>query len=190
MTHDELVRKAACWLRRKGYGVVFTEFRTCGSEEPDALGFNSRGSCLVECKTSRSDFLVDFKKFHRRHPEEGMGNVRFFMTASGLLSPEELPAGWGLLEVRGARVYKVKDGAFFLDAYKNDQRVLYSALRRLEVCGILRPGVELCTLQRTVEVDRERLRWEQCELNQKLARVRFRKGEAAMIREEAQRHGV
>lgn len=69
------------------------------SEIPDAIGWSTAGySTLVECKASRSDFLRDQKKYFRRVSEMGVGMQRFYLTPPGLLSPEELPEGWGLLE--------------------------------------------------------------------------------------------
>jgi hypothetical protein len=69
------------------------------SETPDAIGWRVGRSILIECKTSRSDFLADGKKFFRQYPEQGMGHTRYFMAPAGLIKPDDLPAGWGLLEV-------------------------------------------------------------------------------------------
>lgn len=99
MSHDELVGRAARWLKtRFGCGVVATELRCQSSEEPDAIGFRYGGtwSVLVEVKVSRSDFLADRKK--QRHHVRGMGQERWYLTPPGLVRPEELPDGWGLAE--------------------------------------------------------------------------------------------
>lgn len=104
MTHAELVLRAARWLRNtKGCGVVLTE-RGVDHEHPDAIGWRGAWSILVECKTSRSDFLADAKKPHRIESDLGMGQERYYMTVPFLLDPLELPAGWGLLEVLERRV--------------------------------------------------------------------------------------
>ncbi len=68
-------------------------------ELPDAIGWKRGWSILVECKVSRGDFLRDKHKVARQRV--GMGQSRYFMTPKGLLKPEELPPGWGLLEVCG-----------------------------------------------------------------------------------------
>jgi hypothetical protein len=59
MNHRELVKRAGAWLRnRKNCGVVMEELATQNNETPDALGFHGAGgSILVECKTSRADYL-------------------------------------------------------------------------------------------------------------------------------------
>lgn len=102
--HAALVDAARRWLLgQRRCSFVLTELMYASSlalEIPDALGFRcSEGlSLLVECKTSRADFLADASKPHRIDPELGMGDFRFYLTPEGLLAPEELPAGWGLLE--------------------------------------------------------------------------------------------
>jgi len=110
MTHDELVDRAARWLRNtRKCGVVATEEQSAAGVVPDAIGWKSYASYLIECKVTRSDFLADQKKFHRRYPEYGMGNHRYYMTPPGLLSSDELPEDWGLLEVDGRCVHVVKE---------------------------------------------------------------------------------
>lgn len=114
-THAQLCAIAAKWLRRPhsggGHGCTFA-FTECRSgthgEAPDAIGFRAAGwldgSVVVECKVSRSDFLADAKKPHRREPGDGMGRWRYFLAPEGVVKPPELPAGWGLLTLspRGA----------------------------------------------------------------------------------------
>jgi len=113
MTHQELTKYAVKWLQGHGYSVALAELRNISGEEPDALGLSSGDSCLIECKTSRADFLADKKKWHRRNPKFGMGTWRYMLCPKGLLSPDEMPEGWGLLEVRGSRVYKIKGATMF-----------------------------------------------------------------------------
>ena len=105
MTHAELVDRAARWLRNTvGCGVVATEEYNVGRSIPDAIGWKSSCSYLVECKATRSDFFADAKKHHRRYPDWGMGEVRYYMTPPGLVSPDEVPEHWGLLEARPKQV--------------------------------------------------------------------------------------
>lgn len=111
MTHDELIYLAVKWLRRvRNCHVVLFEKGTSG-EIPDAIGFKwGPETTLIECKVSRNDFYADRGKPHRKNPETGIGLFRFYLTPKGLLKPEELPKGWGLLEVRGKtkRIYRIK----------------------------------------------------------------------------------
>lgn len=98
--HSELVRRAERWLRLScGCGAVLSELSayTPTGEIPDAIGWRSNYSVLVECKATRRDFLVDRKKLFRRHPKMGVGDFRFYLCPPKLIAPEELPEGWGLL---------------------------------------------------------------------------------------------
>lgn len=123
-SHSDLCQVAVRWLRKSfqsgGHGcqIAFAEPRISylGGESPDAIGFRvsepsyGGGSVVVECKTSRSDFLADARKPHRR-PGEGMGRFRYFMAPDGLIEPAELPCGWGLVEVGKRNRTRVVRGA-------------------------------------------------------------------------------
>ena len=137
MTHQKLVDKAVAWLRRYGCGVVLSEQSCASGETPDAIGWK-RGchSVLVECKISRGDFLVDQQKPFRLKSGTGMGCERFYLTPSGLLDPEELAAGWGLLEVKGREVELVQasDKNFRSSkGFRYEMNLLLASLRRVEV---------------------------------------------------------
>ena len=110
LTHRQLCDLAVKWLQRPasrsgpGCQVAFSECRAdWKGETPDAIGFRAavfkEASVVVEVKVSRADFLADRKKPHRIDPSLGMGTYRYFMVPAGLISPEELPARWGLIEV-------------------------------------------------------------------------------------------
>ncbi len=141
MTHAEIVERAARWLRSR-YPVVMTELVTAGSEVPDALGVDTLRSTLVECKSSRADFRRDRGKCCRRRAAlyvedskaihgTGLGLYRFFMAESGVIPVDELPKGWGLLEIHGQRVVtKVPSSQFRRDTY-SEMALLISALRRI-----------------------------------------------------------
>jgi len=152
VNHDELVTKAEKWLRNTcGCGVVFAEFKASTNEIPDVLGWKWNYSILVECKTSRSDFLADKKKPFRKLPESGMGNYRFFLTPENLVTVKDLPQNWGLLysTKRGIKVVhgaerKVKKGGvpncFTYHQEANiqaEKSMLISACRRLHLRGLL-----------------------------------------------------
>lgn len=103
--HAGLVAAAAAWLRRQGCAVVITEMAHAGSETPDAIGWAGGGrSTVVECKASRADFLADRRKLFRRVVSQGMGRLRYYCAPRGVLSSDEMPPGWGLLEWDGRRM--------------------------------------------------------------------------------------
>ncbi len=143
ITHKELVKHAGLWLRNNSYThtVVLTELATSCSETPDAIGFSAQGfSTLIECKTSRADFHADKKKYFRRDPENGVGDFRYFMAPAGLLTPEELPENWGLIEIyektasgRRRRCETVPATQCLKLNQRNQIGMLVSVMRRLEI---------------------------------------------------------
>ena len=115
MTHQELVERAVAWLKNSRHcPLVIARRRAVTLEHPDAIGFwITKPSVLIECKASRSDFRADRKKFFREFPAKGMGYFRYFLTPAGLVAKEEVPANWGLLEVRGRTVRQAKKATPF-----------------------------------------------------------------------------
>ena len=142
MNHDDLVKRAGRWLRSKGCSVVLEELvaYTKNGETPDAIGWVSQNSVLVECKVSRADFLRDAKKPFRNplyRSVQGMGRWRFYLTPPGLLGAGDCPEGWGIYEVRGRSVkhafgveYKNGRQGPFQPCLISEQAMLLSALRR------------------------------------------------------------
>ncbi|CAB3845420.1 MULTISPECIES: hypothetical protein [Achromobacter] len=101
--HQRLVSAGERWLKRQGFAVVASELATTGcAEQADVIGFRSTCSALVEAKASRSDFLVDRKKPHRK--EGGLGVYRFFISPPDVVAITDLPPGWGLLHLEGKRI--------------------------------------------------------------------------------------
>lgn len=158
MTHAEIVERAARWLRSR-YPVVMTELVAASSEIPDALGIDTLRSTLVECKSSRADFRRDKTKCCRQRAElyvedskavhgTGLGLYRFFMAEPGVIPADELPKGWGLLEVHAQRVIeKVPSHRFRRDTY-SEMALLISALRRLGCApGVSSVSVKVYTHQ-------------------------------------------
>ena len=149
MTHAMLVRIAYNWvLKNAACGVAFREFKTyaCNNEYPDVIGFGSGcHSVLVECKASRSDFFADKKKHFRQTPELGMGTQRFYCCPAGLIKREELPEGWGLIEVSEKAKARASVNPWAGDwkdrhighpkNIKAEHELMYSALRRLAIRG-------------------------------------------------------
>lgn len=146
MTHAELVTLAEKWLWRQNCGVVFAELSTLATPEtPDAIGFRTTTSILIECKATRADFLADKNKPFRQDPSRGMGDWRFYLTPKDLVTIDELPEGWGLIEV-GKSVRRKHGGPKgniwttnppFNSNKTAEQALLYSALRRLAGHGLL-----------------------------------------------------
>ena len=149
LTHGDLVNIAEKWLLKR-CGFAFSELNTLSYETPDAIGFRQGGSILIECKTSRADFLSDKKKIFRANPYMGVGLFRFYMCPDGLIKPTELPEKWGLLYVKETgkvskkvgpkgNVWSSDNNAWaFTDRNKqNETALMYSALRRLHLRGVM-----------------------------------------------------
>ncbi|MBU1248701.1 MAG: hypothetical protein KKB70_08385 [Proteobacteria bacterium] len=173
--HHDLVGRAAKWLKNNGYKVVLTEINSMSSERPDALGFNSEFSCLIECKTSRTDFLADAKKYFRRRPQEGMGALRYYLAPAGIITTEDLPEKWGLLEVRGSKVFKIVEAEMFdrPAAAMAEHPVVFSLLRRLECADpdLLDMGLEVASVSLRVQNARRLLKIEEDKLRKRLIRL-------------------
>jgi hypothetical protein len=128
---------AVAWLRRYRCGVVLSEQACISGEMPDAIGWKKAcHSVLVECKISRADFLADREKAFRQNPDTSVGCERFYLAPRGLIRSEELPAGWGLLEVSGREIEKVKPSRKNLRSeigFQYEMNLLLASLRRVEV---------------------------------------------------------
>lgn len=137
MRHADLCAIAVKWLQRAnsaggpGCHVAVSECRSGWTGEvPDAIGFRAAGSLddgsiVIECKTSRSDFLADRKKAHRAGG--GCGNWRYFMAPEGIIAPDELPERWGLLTVNGRGHVKAVVGLAvkYRQSYAKDADIAY-----------------------------------------------------------------
>ena len=138
MTHSRLVDEAVRWLRSSyRCGIVLSEQSCSSGETPDAIGWKGRNhSVVVECKVSRADFLADASKPWRIGPDCALGCERYFLAPAGMISCEELPAGWGLLEIRGREVRmmrKSKKNLRSAEGFANEMNLLLTSLRRVEV---------------------------------------------------------
>ncbi len=137
MTHAVLVRKAVEWLRHYRCGVVLSEQACISGEMPDAIGWKRAcHSVLVECKVSRPDFLADREKPFRKKSELGVGSERFYLTPRGLVRPDEMPAGWGLLEHHDRSIRMVRASRKNLrsdEGFRCEMNLLLASLRRVEI---------------------------------------------------------
>ena len=136
MSHSDLIAACARWALAHRYSVTaVAECQVkCTKEVPDLIGFKANGQAtMFEIKMSRADFKADGSKPFRKKEQTGMGLYRYYVTPCGLVQPEELPEGWGLLWIgEGGRCMLKATSKRFL---KRDQcaeaAVLVSALRRV-----------------------------------------------------------
>ena len=137
MTHPQLVEKAVRWLRTYRCGVVLSEQACVSGEMPDAIGWKRAcHSVLVECKLTRSDFLADRAKPFRVKPQLGVGCERFYLVPAGMIRREELPPGWGLLELSSNKVKAVHASQKNLRTalgFRYEMNLLLASLRRVEI---------------------------------------------------------
>jgi hypothetical protein len=137
VTHQKLVELAVAWLRSYRCGVVLSEQACISGEVPDAIGWKRAcHSVLVECKLSRADFLADGVKPFRVDSDEGVGCERFYLAPAGLIKDDELPLGWGLLEVQNRRVELRRKSAKnhrSSAGFEYEMNLLLASLRRVEL---------------------------------------------------------
>ena len=135
--HNNLIKKGRTWLKRQGCILILTELVGGAAESPDVFGFKSTGATiLIECKASRSDFLSDAKKWFRLRPHNGLGRERYYLAPKGLLATDEMPNGWGLLELTGRGISCAKESDVHDHNSLAEKAVLVSTIRRLN----LEPG--------------------------------------------------
>lgn len=137
-THSQLCEKAAKWLHNHKENcivpnctIVAKELVTIVNETPDVIGFACGPSIIIECKTSISDFYADKNKPFRINTKLGMGNRRFFFAEIGLLNVENLPDGWGLLEISGRKIFITKKSEHFEADKSNEVDLLKSIVARV-----------------------------------------------------------
>lgn len=108
LDHRTLSEMGAKWCKKSasqnGHGCNISIVEGCANKEnADVIGFRhshpAKGSVLIEVKVSRSDFLSDKKKPHRKNPSLGMGKWRYFLCPENLITPKDLKnhPKWGLL---------------------------------------------------------------------------------------------
>ena len=145
ITHKELIKHAYRWLFKAYQGasswghreckVIVSEIRadTWMSEIPDCIGFDGKISVLVECKTSKADFLKDKEKGCRLLEDMPLGNQRWFLAPQGVIETKELPPKWGLIEVRGEGTRVVKKAEYIENNKSGELNILISLIRRLKI---------------------------------------------------------
>lgn len=145
--HETLSAQGVKWFKRQGFGVIAADLAAMGCRErADVIAFRSQCSAVMEAKASRGDFLSDAKKPERK--VGGVGLYRFYICPPGMIQPDELPSGWGLLYGDGKKVIEIvrplgnvwpgpdtKFSSWAAFQHQNDlnaeRRILYSISRRL-----------------------------------------------------------
>jgi len=145
-THSELVDLGHKYLMKTiKCSFAIKEISSVAIEIPDVIGFmiGSPATLLIECKTSRSDFMADKKKEFRKYSRYGMGIFRSFLCEPGVINVEDLPRGWGLLYVKNGRIRRVcgfkRNGVYANREFTCDRNLqaewflMGSCLRRMEI---------------------------------------------------------
>lgn len=146
MTHSELVKMGDRSLKNTvKCSFSLSELTSLATEIPDNIGWKCGYSILIECKSTRSDFLNDKKKAFRRRPQSGMGNYRFYLCPPAIIKPVDLPDKWGLLYCKKKKIEIVvgpigniwEDIPRFKSNIEAENILMQSALRRLSEKGCL-----------------------------------------------------
>jgi len=139
MNHRDLCIKASKYLRSQGI-VRFNKctYSVCELERlgecPDAFGWNSGTTQLIEAKASRSDFLSDKKKHWRINPTHGLGGWRSYICPTGVIKESELPEKWGLLYVDDkGKVEVIKEPDKQESNHQAEINLISSILRRNDI---------------------------------------------------------
>ena len=115
------------------YKFIAVELVTGAGELPDVWGMTGFDSVMVEVKISHNDFLADQKKRSRREENKyKIGNYRYYLCPAGVISKDELPEGWGLLEWDGKHINKVVQAKKF-DVFNKSELMLLSSILSREV---------------------------------------------------------
>lgn len=140
-SHNYLVKKAASWVKKHDCNMLVPNCSIVASELvaltktgeiPDVLGFSSFASVMVEVKTSRSDFLADFKKPFRRFPEDGVGAYKIYACEPEVIKESDVPEKWGLLYFTGRKFELVKTPEIQEYNFQSEKIILLSMIRRLK----------------------------------------------------------
>lgn len=92
--------------------------------------YPSKGNKKIayEIKVSRGDFLRELEDPAKRSGAEACSNECYFVAPAGLINPQELPEGWGLIELTTSGLRK-KVVAPYREV-KLPESFIYSILRR------------------------------------------------------------
>lgn len=101
--HEHIKKQALYWLKAKMTDLCANEVKLYIKRKKlkaDALGINikRKESRIIEVKVSRSDFLRD-EALHASYGYHVIADYAYLMTPVGLIKNEEVPKGYGLLEI-------------------------------------------------------------------------------------------
>jgi len=137
MTHKELVDRGVRWLKNNQingcrHPIVLPEYKCYANSIPDVIGMNHQQTTVLECKVSRADYLQDINKGHRHYTHQ-LGNYRYYLCPAGMLSPDEINDGWGLLYCHPHKITIEKDAYHhpLNETRIEEYQVMYSIIRRL-----------------------------------------------------------
>lgn len=137
MTHDELVRRGVNWLKNNQvagmrFPIILPEYKCYANSIPDVIGLNHERTAVIECKISRTDYFADQRKRHRHYLRQ-LGNLRYYLCPVGLLKPNEIDSGWGLLYCHAHKITIEKQSDVFPkeQTRTEEYQVMYSIIRRL-----------------------------------------------------------
>lgn len=103
IVHQHLKTLSLYWLKEKMTDLCANEVKLYVRRKKliaDAVGINlkRKEARMIEVKASRADFLRD-KMIHSEFGYHSIVDYAYIMTPEGLLKNEEIPKGYGLLEV-------------------------------------------------------------------------------------------
>jgi hypothetical protein len=101
--HKHLKTQSLYWLKDKMTDLCANEVKLFIKRKrfkADALGINlkRKEARIIEVKATRADFLRD-EVLHSEYGYHTVADYAYLMTPVGLLSTEEIPKGYGLLEI-------------------------------------------------------------------------------------------
>lgn len=143
--HHDLASRLSGWLREQGRvtweNIELTVAREDGGKQcvrPDVFSLVSTydekriNPCVHEVKVSRADFLADVARPEKRSGYAQLAEVLYYAAPAGIIRPEEVPDGCGL-------IVEVSEGVFKVEKRAKRRKVALSAHQFMNL--ILKPGL-------------------------------------------------
>ena len=100
--------------------ATFTEMAIATGYAPSRIDFYAMNvwrskkflKIAYEIKVSRADFARELKDRSKRRPAELLANECYFVTPAGLVKPDEVPEGWGLVAQTKGGLRKTKHAKY------------------------------------------------------------------------------
>lgn len=95
-------------------GAGFNALRTLDMFAMNTWPSKGHNTIAVEIKISRGDFFRETKNPRKRESAESVARECYFATPKGLVTEDEVPKGWGLIEVNNGKcrtVVKAQQGS-------------------------------------------------------------------------------